>query len=560
VQSKVDGSIEPIIGPALDPDAERWAGATWVGQVDEEDLAGDRIKLVGGQGFANARLLVWRSEQPLGFIEVALADGAVMVNDVEAAIRQLPEIPPRSPLTEFPPISVVVCTRDRPDQLRHVLNSLRELEYPEFELLVVDNNPVSGLTPPVVASFAEDPVRLLEARSQGLSISRNVAVKAAKHDIIAFTDDDVVVDESWLENLAYGFSRDEGVACVCGMVPSAELATPAQSYFDRRVDWARSCHPAVYDVAAPPQDDRLFPLRVARYGTGANFAVRKGVVLELGGFDEGMGIGSPTGGGEDIDMFVRILLAGRLLVREPAAVVWHRHRRTAEELEAQIHNYGLGLGAWMTKLMLRPRTIAMVLRRLIPGVRHLRGVTVVDQSDTVDTDPQLLGLDRRELKGVLGGPLALARARFAGRKGEPLKTRSGTLMKAFRIHRNEKSSGSESNTAGMLSLAAISLGLVGSLGAVRTLPTVLLVIVVGAFMFGGPGSLALSWYAHLPTSVLVSLVPMVSLAICLLVVSGALMLGFYSPVVVLLGMTGVSAVGGLLRYGYLARHVAVKAP
>jgi glycosyltransferase involved in cell wall biosynthesis len=557
MRSEVAGSIEPIVRP--DPGAERWAGATWVGQVDEADLRGDALKLGGGRGFANARLLVWHADQPLGFIEVAVVDSTVIVDDVEAAIRQLPEIAPRSPVAEFPAISVVVCTRDRPDQLRDVLNNLRDLDYPEFELLVVDNNPLSGLTPPVVASFAEESIRLLEARGQGLSISRNVAVKAAKHDIIAFTDDDVVVEGSWLRNLAYGFTRGARVACVCGMVPSAELATPAQSYFDRRVGWARSCDPAVYDLAAPPQDDRLFPLRVARYGTGANFAVRKDVVLELGGFDEGMGIGSPTGGGEDIDMFVRILLAGGLLVREPAAVVWHRHRRTAEELEAQIHNYGLGLGAWMAKLMLRPRTIGMVLRRFRPGVRHLRGVTVVDQSDTVDTDPQMLGLDRRELKGVLAGPIALARARIAGRKAKPLRTRSGKFMKTFRFRRNEMSGGN-SNAAAILSLAAVVLGLVGSLGAVRTLPTVLLAIAVGAFMFVGPGSLALSWYPHLPPSVLFSLVPMVGLAICLLVVSGALMLGFYSPVVVLLGLTGVSVVGGLTRYIYLARRVGVNTP
>jgi hypothetical protein len=117
-----------------------------------------------------------------------------------------------------------------------------------------------------------------------------------------------------------------------------------------------------------------------------------------------------------------------------------------------------------------------------------------------------------------------------------------------------------SNTAGILSLAAVLLGLVGSLAAIRTLPSVLLVIVVAAFMFAGPGSLAMSWYAHLPPSVLFSLVPIVGIAICLLVVTGLLMLGFYSPVLVLLGLTGATVVGGLARYSYLARAVAVKTP
>jgi GT2 family glycosyltransferase len=557
VQSEVDGSIEPIIGLDLDSDAERWAGATWVGQVYEADLEGDRLKLIGGSGFANARLLVWRGDQPLGFIEVAVADGTVNVNDVETAICQLPELASRAPVAEFPPISVVVCTRDRPDQLRDVLSSLCELDYPDFELLVVDNNPVSGLTPPVVASFAEDRVRLLEARGQGLSIGRNVGVKAAKHDIIAFTDDDVVVERSWLRNLAYGFARNARVACVCGMVPSAELATPAQSYFDRRVGWARGCTPATFDLADPPDDDRLFPLRVAQYGTGANFAVRKKAVVGIGGFDEGMGIGSPTGGGEDIDLFIRILLAGQILAREPSAIVWHRHRRTAEELAVQIRNYGLGLGAWATKLVLHPRTFGMVLRRLGPGIRHLRGVTVVDQMDTVDNDPGLLELNKQEVNGVVGGPFALARARFAGRQARPLKKRDTQLARAFDFRGDQMWGDSGSSiAAGRLALVAIVVSLLGSLGAIDSLPTIVLGLAVGAFVLGGPGSLIMSWFTHLQAIVVAGLVPVLSIAVCVLVVSGLLMAGVYSPTLVLLSLTVVTMLIALARCNYLARHVA----
>jgi hypothetical protein len=371
----------------------------------------------------------------------------------------------------------------------------------------------------------------------------------------------VLVDPHWLTNLAYGFGRDERVACVCGMVPSAELLTPAQSYFDRRVGWARRCDAAVYDLAAPPADDSLFPLRVAQFGTGANFAVHRDAALEIGGFDEGLGIGSPTGGGEDIDMFVRILLSGHMLVREPSAVVWHRHRRTAPELEVQIQNYGLGLGAWIAKLMSRPRTLGMVLHRLRPGVRHLRGVTVVDQSDTVGTDPGLEGLDQRELRGVLKGPFALLRARAAGREGAPLKSTSATLTRAIDF-RGDQMWGDPNNsiTAGRLALTAVALGLVGSLGAVSTLPTLVLTLIVGVFMLAGPGSLALSWYTHLPTYAIVPLVPVVSVAACLVVVTGLLMLGFYSPVIVLLALTSTTIAAGLLRCGYLAQRKAVRSP
>lgn len=549
--------LRPIVG--VGAETTTWAGATWVGELDEHDLDGGELALAGGDAYSRARLLIRSDGQPRGFIEVPVVDGGIDCESVRSEVAKLPEVAARPEANYFPSFTVVVCTRDRPDHLVDVVKALVGLDYPEFELLVVDNNPESGLTPPVLEPY-DGPVRLIEAPGQGLAIARNVAVKNATCEFIAFTDDDVIVDSQWLKNLARGFARDERVACVCGMVPSAELDTPAQSYFDRRVGWARRCDPGLFDLANPPDNDRLFPFRMAQFGTGANFAVRRQVLLDLGGFDEGMGIGSPTGGGEDIDIFVRTLLAGHLLVREPSAVVWHRHRRSADELETQIHNYGLGLGAWITKLGLRPRTFGMALRRLRPAAGHLRGVTVVDQSDTIANDPQLVGLDRRELYGVLGGPLALARARIAGRKAHPLKTHSSKLARAFDYRRGQMwGEPGSAMLAGRLAVASVLLGLAGALGAVRVLPTFLLVILIGAFMIAGPGSLALSWYTRLPTAVLVSLVPAVSLAVCLLVVTGLLMLGFYDPVPILLGLTGVTAVGGLLRCAYLARRGIVKA-
>jgi hypothetical protein len=398
----------------------------------------------------------------------------------------------------------------------------------------------------------------VDAAGQGLSIARNAAIKNAKFDILAFTDDDVVVDRDWLTNLAYGFARDERVGCVCGMVPSAELITPAQSYFDRRVGWARASAPAIYDLAAPPEDDPLFPMRVSHYGTGANFAVHKDSLREVGGFDEGMGVGSPTGGGEDIDMFVRILLAGYVLVREPSAVVWHRHRRTADELEIQVHNYGLGLGAWITKLFMKPKTLGMVLRRTRPALAHLRQVMVVDQRDN-EADPDMDALYGREFSGVLSGPLALLQARLVGRKGKPLKS-TPLALKPFDF-RGEHSWGDPGSSiaAGRFALVALVLGLIGSLGLIQTLPTPVLAVCVGLFMFAGPGTLILSWYSHLPRFALLSLIPAVSLAVAISVVAGLLFFDIYDPVAVLAGLTWTTVVVGLLRCGYLAHRASERA-
>lgn len=553
-----DGMTEILEPIATSGSQATWDGATWIGQVDQLDLVGERLQIGGGAKFRRARLLVWTGYQPRGFIEVPVQDGYIDVATAYAKVAQLPYVEISWKDHDLPPISVVVCTRDRPDQLRRVLANLSHLDYPSFEVVVVDNNPASGLTPQALELFDSLPITTIDVPGQGLSIARNAGIKKARYDIVAFTDDDVVVDERWLRNLARGFARGDRVACVSGLVPSAELNTPAQSYFDRRVGWAQGFQPAVYDLAAPPADDALFPLHVALYGTGANFAVRRGVVIEVGGFDEALGVGAPAAGGEDIDMFVRILLAGHVLVREPSAVIWHHHRQTQRELVAQIDNYGLGLGAWIYKLLTRPKTFGMVVRRLSPALRHLRGVTVVDHDESTTADETAEALEGRELKGVRRGPLALIRGRIAGRQAAPLKPAPAKVLRAFDFRRDQLwGDPGNSLAAGRLAVAAFALGLLGALGTVRVLPSPLLVILVAAFVFGGPGALVMSWYPHLSTSAIAALVPTIGAALCVMVVTGLLMAGFYNPPVILLGLSLATSFGGLLRCVYLAQRQKV---
>ena len=102
--------------------------------------------------------------------------------------------------------------------------------------------------------------------------------------------------------------------------------------------------------------------------------------------------------------------------------------------------------------------------------------------------------------------------------------------------------------------AATALGLAGAVGAVQILPSVVLAILVGAFLLAGPGSLVLSWYAHLPTYAIAALLPTVSVAVCLLTITTVLMLNVYHPVWVLLGLSAATALGGLLRVLFLARR------
>jgi glycosyltransferase involved in cell wall biosynthesis len=402
-----------------------WPDALWIGVVDQADLrSGGRVHLEAGEGYRRARLLIQDARTPLGFVEVGVTDSAVMVDDILAAARALPAVSSGRPVAggvdpmSVEPISVVVCTRRRPEMLRVAIASLLAIDYPVYEIVVVNNDPADSATADVIGEFCSPRLSLVDAWLPGLARARNVGIRASKYDIVAFTDDDVIVDEGWLRGIADGFVSKSGVGCVTGMVASGEINSREQWYFDKRVSWASNCTPTTYALRTPPVGDPLFPFRVASYGTGANFALHKSLVMELGGFDEGLGAGSPTGGGEDIDMFVRVLLAGHDLTYRPDALIWHRHRSDMLALTQQTREYGRGLGAWLTKITLNPSTGTKALKRGVAGLRHVRSMTNVESVEQTAT--AFAGLGRGERIGVMTGPFLLAKSRMQGRKSRPL--------------------------------------------------------------------------------------------------------------------------------------------
>jgi GT2 family glycosyltransferase len=419
-------SRPPRLAPALHSELPpRGRQSRWIGELQVATPVEDGLILSEADGFTVARLLLRRGHVPLGFIEVPVTDGFVDAPTLSSALAAAPSPPAPTPVAPNPvsgrapePVSIVLCTRDRPTALAGALRSLLVLDHPDYEIVVVDNAATTPATDQVVRALADERIRVVAEPRAGLARARNCGVLAARHGIVAFTDDDVVVDRWWLRGLLDGFDADR-VACVCGMVPSGELRSWAQTYFDERVAWARSCEPRLFDLAAPPPGEVLFPFQVGQFGTGANFALRRDVLLELGGFDEALGAGAPTRGGEDIDMFVRVLLHGHRLAYQPSAIVWHRHRADPAALREQIEGYGVGLGAWVTKLLLDRRTAPMVARRAIRAVRHAQRMT----SSQVEPDPedrQERGLGRLELLSALTGPYHYARARRRGDRATPL--------------------------------------------------------------------------------------------------------------------------------------------
>ncbi len=215
-------------------------------------------------------------------------------------------------------------------------------------------------------------VRLVSEPVPGVARARNTGLREATGDVVAFVDDDASVDKFWLTALMAGFDRAESVACVSGLVPAGEIRTPAQAEFDRLVNWSNASQARVFDWHRPPADIPLFPFAVGEYGTGANFALDREIALRIGGFDPALGVGAPTCGGEDLDIFFRTLRSGGQLVLEPAAIAWHRHRDSDAALEDQMRGYGMGLGAWLAKIAANPATAALAAKVVLTRAPALR--------------------------------------------------------------------------------------------------------------------------------------------------------------------------------------------
>ncbi|TXK17775.1 glycosyltransferase [Homoserinibacter sp. GY 40078] len=408
----------------MPPSGQPDPGAIWVGALDTELLetlpGAALVSFDGAIGHRRARLLVRTGTVVRGYAGVDLVGGAASAAELVSAVAELGSAPvessPRGDDGPPEPISVVVCTRDRPDHLRTALASLRALQDGAFEIIVVDNASATDATRAVVDEIDDPRIRLVEEPIPGLATARNSGIRAARHGIIAFTDDDVLADPLWLRWIRTAFA-DPGVGCVSGLVPSGELRNDVQRYFDARVNWSKTTRRAVYRTATPPAELPMFPFCVGEFGTGANFALRRDVAIELGGFDRRLGVGTRTKGGEDIDMFVRVLLAGHALVVEPSAVIWHRHRSDVDALRAQAVGYGRGLGAWLTKVALDPRTLAPAMRRAPAAVGRLirKPMTTVDRGDA--PAPAYPGIARTELRSVLSGPPAYLREHLARPRG-----------------------------------------------------------------------------------------------------------------------------------------------
>jgi glycosyltransferase involved in cell wall biosynthesis len=254
-------------------------------------------------------------------------------------------------------VSVVVATRDRPQQLRACLESIRRNRVQPIEIVVVDSVCRDAHA---VASIARDAqARLVRTDLPGAGHARNLGASRARGEVIAFTDDDALVDADWVQALAETFADPSvdvavGPVFVAGSHPRAAMPV-------------RSIDPARDAVRFSRQDRRWFD-RVAfgAIGFGANLAARRSAFQRFGPFRKGLGRGAPIAGDENYFLFTTVANGG-VVASQPFARVTHpaQSELRARELRRCSVAYLAYLAA--TQPRVAPRMALRLLRRLLPA-------------------------------------------------------------------------------------------------------------------------------------------------------------------------------------------------
>lgn len=303
----------------------------------------------------------------------------------------------------LPSCSIVICTRDRTHHLRRCLDSICSTNTLEAEIVVVDNAPIDDQTKQLSHRY---PVRYIQEPRPGLNWARARGALEAEGDIVFYIDDDILVERECLKAILHEFSNPD-VACVTGLILPLELETEAQEHFELNCSFARGFKRREFSAEV------ISPLAAANVGAGASMSFRRQLVNELGLFNVEMDCGSAAKTGGDTFAFYRLLSLGYKIVYTPEAVVWHRHRRSMEELRSTLYDYSIGTYVFLIRCLFKYGELATIriglgwflshhMRHLWSRVRQHPGM-------------QPITLTLSEIRGVLAAPKAylLSRRREA---------------------------------------------------------------------------------------------------------------------------------------------------
>jgi glycosyltransferase involved in cell wall biosynthesis len=240
-------------------------------------------------------------------------------------------------LPDMVDVSVIICTRNRSNDLQRCLHSLFQQSCLPAEVIVVDNAPSDDSTRRVVQQFQE--VIYHKEPRPGLSIARNAGLRIASFPIIAFTDDDVMLHPLWLGYVMESFTASH-VGAMTGLVLASSLNTDSQQLFEKQWSFNGGYCDKLFDSDYFNKNLVTGP-RVWDIGAGANMAFHRSALDAAGYFDERLGAGA-AGCSEDSEMWYRILAKGFAIHYNPRAAVFHEHRKELNALHRQLFCYMRG--------------------------------------------------------------------------------------------------------------------------------------------------------------------------------------------------------------------------
>lgn len=236
-------------------------------------------------------------------------------------------------------VAVCICTTDRPTLLEHALKSVLYQTRPADEVVVIDQS--DGLaTEHLVAAVQarEERVRYIRLNQKGLSRAYNTASANATSEVLAFTDDDCVAPPDWLEMIVRCFEEEPQVGLLYGQVL---LPTALQ---------ARENVDGVTPALPIPSRRRMSKRDGYRvFGMGADFAARRSMLNNLGGFDEVLGGGGPLQSAQDFDLSYRAFRRGYTILLAPEVMVHHYGFRSHQDWPQTVRSYGIGIGGFYCK-------------------------------------------------------------------------------------------------------------------------------------------------------------------------------------------------------------------
>lgn len=236
-------------------------------------------------------------------------------------------------------VSVLLCTRNRPDKAARCIASVLANSYRDFELVVVDQS-TDERTRAAAARIDDQRLVYIHTDTVGLSRSRNIAIRASRAEMVLFIDDDCIADRAWIASVVAEYDRDPALMGVFGRV---------LAYGEGRQDMVCPC---LIDKQERQVVDRPVKPQLV-LGSGNNMSFRKDVFRRIGLFIESLGAGTWMKSGEDTEFVYRALGAHMPIAYSPAPLVHHDNWLSLAQYPVLARAYLLGGSAVLAALTLR---------------------------------------------------------------------------------------------------------------------------------------------------------------------------------------------------------------